>query len=171
MAAPCTSELRALLRRLAWERAMSQESLISLQHQHLRLQHHQRLLPHAPVPAALAPTADAPFPQEIHLPLSLFIFLPVLCHSILFPTLPLLSSSICLTVHPARLCSCWGDKCCREKPGECPEVSAQEAHSLVCSSWPRGVSEHPKHLLHGAFWGARLQQVESLHPPRHQLES
>lgn len=104
---------------------MSRESLISLQHQHHWLQHHQSLLPHATIPAALAPTADTPFPQEIHLPLSLLIFLPVFLpvssHLILFPTLPLLSSSICLTVHPAWLCSCWGDKCRREKPGEHPE--------------------------------------------------
>lgn len=101
---------------------MSRENLISLQHQH-----HQRLLPHTPIAAALAPTADAPFPQEIHLPLSLIflpVFLPVSSHLILFPTLPLPSFSICLAVHPARLCSCWGDKCRREKSGELPEVSA-----------------------------------------------
>lgn len=82
----------------------------------------------APIPAPLAPTADAAFPQKIHLPLSLLtflpVFLPVSAHLILFPTLPLPSSSICLAVHPARLCSCWGDKCRWEKPGEHPEVSA-----------------------------------------------
>lgn len=167
-AGPCGHDGRAACQRaplchVAWERAMSQESPISLQHQHH--QHHQWLLPHAPVPAALAPTAVTPFAQEIHLPLSLLIFfpvfLPVSSHLILFPTLPLPRSSICLAVHPARLCSCWGDKCRREKPGEHPEVSAQEAHGLVCSSWPQGVSEHPKHLLHRACWGAHLQQAAS----------
>lgn len=65
-------------------------------------------------------------------------------------------SSICLAAHPARLCSCWGDKRCREKAGEHPGVSARR------SSWPG-----ERRSIQSAFCTGLSRELicTKLHPP------
>lgn len=179
-AGPCGHDGRAACQRaplchVAWEKATSRESPISLQHQHRQRQHHQWLLPHAPVPAALAPTAVTPFAQRS-------IFLCVSSSS--FPSsslshLTLFSFPPCLCLAPpsALLCIQLGSvpagvtNAAGRSLASTPRYLPRKPTAWSAPAGPRECQSIQSTFLHRACWGAHLQQAGSLHPPRHQLES